>query len=151
MSTKLYQQNGIDNDKKKRYMSLLKQLVSFFLKKKVEDLHVPIQDWSKYACKIMHKDVSNKVVDTIDMYALIPIEFGEVGLKKRNSFVRKGNVYMSIDNMTTLVLNLYCNFLREKLAKMSLAVIDLVNNDVDNQMSGFISKTLDVMNNANFD
>ena len=34
---------------------------------------------------------------------------------------------------------------------MSVAVIDLVNHDVDNQMSGFISKTLDVMNNANFD
>jgi hypothetical protein len=34
---------------------------------------------------------------------------------------------------------------------MSIAVIDLVNNDVDNQMGGFISKTLDVMNSANFD
>ena len=34
---------------------------------------------------------------------------------------------------------------------MRVAVVDLINNDVENQMSGFIRKTLDTMNNSNFD
>ena len=34
---------------------------------------------------------------------------------------------------------------------MRVAVVDLINSDVENQMSGFIRKTLDTMNNSNFD
>ena len=76
LSTKLYQQNGIDHYKKQRYMSLLKKLVSFFLRRKVEELHVPAEDWSRFGNKIMHKDMTGKNADTIDMYALVPIEHG---------------------------------------------------------------------------
>ena len=99
----------------------------------------------------MHKDMTSKYADTIDLYAVVPIEQGEVGMKKRMSFIRSGMVYMNLESTTTLVLNLYCGFLKEKLQKMRVEVVDLLNNDVENQMSGFIRKTLDTMNNANFD
>ncbi len=46
---------------------------------------------------------------------MVPVENGESGLKKRFSFVRKGNVYLNMENTLELVLNLYGATLKEKL------------------------------------
>jgi len=85
------------------------------------------------------------------MYAMVPLQWGEAGLKKRFSFVRKGKVFMNVDCMTDLILNLFCIHLKTKLEKMRVAVVDLLENDVENQMSGFIRKTLDTLNTSNYD
>ena len=82
---------------------------------------------------------------------MVPLEWGETGLKKRLSFAKKGNVYMNIDCTTDLVLNLFCSHLKSKLQKMKVAVADLLDNDVENQMSGFIRKTLETLNTTNYD
>lgn len=34
---------------------------------------------------------------------------------------------------------------------MRIGVVDLLDNDVENQMSGFIRKTLDTLNTTNYD
>ena len=93
-------------------MKLLKNILSFFLKKDAEDFNLIPSIWDKYRSKITHGDMKMKNNDTIEMYATVPIEFGEIGLKKRMSFVKKGFVYMNIENTILLVLNLYSTFLK---------------------------------------
>lgn len=85
------------------------------------------------------------------MYAVVPLEWGETGLKKRQSFVRRGKVYLNVECTKDLVLNLFCSHLKTKLEKMRVAVVDLLNNDTENQVSGFIRKTLDTLNSSNYD
>jgi DNA primase large subunit len=82
---------------------------------------------------------------------MVPLQWGETGLRKRMSFVKKGNVYMNIECMTDLILNLFCSHLKATLEKMRVKVVDLLDNDVENQMSGFIRKTLDTLNTSNYD
>ncbi len=72
-------------------------------------------------------------------------------MRRRFAFVRKGNVYMNIDSMMELVQNLYAASLRVKLEKMRIPIIEMLNNDVENQMSSFIRKTVETMNSSNFD
>lgn len=65
-----------------------------------------------------------------------------MGLRKRFCFVRKGNVYLNISCASELVVNLYGSFLKTKLEKMRGPVIEMLNADVENQISAFIRKTL---------
>lgn len=68
--------------------------------------------------------------ETIQEYALVPFEFGDNGLRNRYCFVRKGNVYLNIDCMINLLENLYGAYLKNKLEKMRIPVIEMLNNDV---------------------
>ncbi len=123
-------------------MNLLKNILGVILDKKSEDFNVPEEDWKNFGHKMIRKDINWKYAENINEMALVPLEYGESGLKKRFSFVRAGNVYLNIDNTIELVVNLYSNFLREKLDKTKVLVVELLNNDVENQMSGFLRKTL---------
>ena len=49
-------------------------------------------------------------VESIEMFAVVDIEQGEVGLKKRMSFVKRGQVYLNIESTILLALNLYTSF-----------------------------------------
>jgi len=60
-------------------------------------------------------------------------------------------VYVNNDTLTEIVLNLYGAFLKNKLEKMRVPLIELLNNDVENQMNGFLTKTLETLNTTNFD
>jgi DNA primase large subunit len=48
-------------------------------------------------------------------------------------------------------MNLYGTFLKARLEKMRGPVIEMLNGDVENQMSAFIRKTLETLNTTNFD
>ena len=96
-------------------MYLLKNILSHYLNIKAEEFNVSIEDWENYGSKITRKDANAKTADKRDMYAMVPLEWGETGLKKRLSFAKKGNVYMNIDCTTDLVLNLFCSHLKSKL------------------------------------
>jgi hypothetical protein len=58
---------------------------------------------------------------------------------------------MSLKSTIELVCNLYANLLRSKLEKMRGPVMELINNDVENQLSAFLRKTLETLNTSNFD
>lgn len=58
---------------------------------------------------------------------------------------------MSIESTIDSVINLYGAFLKAKLEKMRGPVMELINNDVENQLSAFLRKTLDTLNTTNFD
>ena len=58
---------------------------------------------------------------------------------------------MDVDATIDIVVGLYGGFLKEKLEKMRGPVLEMLNKDVENQMSGFIRKTLDTLNSTSFD
>lgn len=129
-----------------RLMDMLKRLVAFFLECRVDDFHVSAYDWEEYGHKITHKkDKSAKE------FALMPMEYGEVGLRKRFCFARRGNVYLTISCMIDVVTALYGNYLKGKLERMRGPVTELLATDSENQLSAFIRKTLETLNTTNFD
>jgi DNA primase large subunit len=146
LTIKLERRLTADLKSRVRHMELLKRLLAFFLERKPEDFHVPVEDWVSFANKIVHKKD-----EVAEEFAVVPLEFGEVGLRKRFCFVRRGNVYMTISCVGELVANLYAAFLKGKLEKMRGPVIEMLNSDSENQMSAFIRRTLESLNTSNFD
>ncbi len=82
---------------------------------------------------------------------MVPMEYGEVGLRKRFCFARKGNVYLTIGCMIDVVTGLYGVYLKGKLDRMRGPVAELLATDSENQLSAFIRKTLETLNTTNFD
>lgn len=72
-------------------------------------------------------------------------------MKRRRCFVRGGKVYMNIEAMTDLAMNLYSEFLRTKLANMVVPVHKMLNSDVDDQLNSFLRMTLETLNSVNVD
>jgi len=82
---------------------------------------------------------------------VVPLEFGEVGLRNRFCFARRGNVYLTISCATELAIGLYGAFLKGKLERMRGPVAEMLANDSENQVGAFIRRTLDTLNTTNFD
>lgn len=61
---------------------------------------------------------------------MVPVEYEQSQLKKRCCFIRKGNIYFNIENTIELVLDLFEKSLEEKLKKMQLVALELIDNDV---------------------
>lgn len=124
----------------------MKRILAFFMEVKVDQLYVSEEDWRIFGSKISHKKD-----EVPEEYAVVPLEFGEGGLRRRFCFVRRGNVYLTNSCATDLVVNLYGAFLKDKLEKMRGPVMEMLNADTENQISAFIRKTLDTLNTSNFD
>ena len=113
LSIKLHRMIEKSSEGSKVYgMKLLKQLLGFFLKKNAEEFNVDTKIWEQYKSKILRKDPTLRNVETMEMFAVVDIEQGEVGLKKRMSFVKRGQVYLNIESTILLTLNLYTSFLK---------------------------------------
>ena len=56
--------------------------------------------------------------------------------------MQQGNIYISCEIMIDIIASNYESYLAEKLAKTEPIVNELISEDVDNQFSVFLSKTI---------
>lgn len=81
-------------------------------------------------------------MDKIDEYAKLTFELAEQGIRRRRSFIFRGYVYVSLEVMIDIILSNYEHYLRKKLLKTKPIVTDLIVDDVENQFSSFLLKTI---------
>lgn len=64
------------------------------------------------------------------LYAKLPFQEAEAGIRKRRSFIKGGFVYVNTESMLDIVLSNYEQYLKRKLEKVRPVVQDLIVEDV---------------------
>ena len=70
----------------------------------------------------------------------------DIGIRKRKSFVFRGEVYVTVETMVDIIISNYETYLHQKLDKTRPIVSELLTQDTDNQFASFLTTTIRQIN-----